>query len=388
MRRSAACLLSGAVLCVGSAVAADDTAAAPRIDWNRVTATRTQLQALAAHGHTATPNRAALGAKPAEQFANPVRAYPPSCLNSPIALGLWQQQPNQALTAQILLPGDPYSPDAGEQTYSEYVNLYVFRVVCSGGKSATLLEIDRTSANEGNAARYPSFPAVTVTQGAAVDYPIRLADDPNTFFTATYALTPLIDSNVFVLENYYSNNTPQFDYNQPFTLYVDNLLTGGYHQTVAFPMPTYNPANYAESALPLPISGYMSSNWYDPNHDGEGMVVQVYDIGTSQRFFSAAWYTYDPLGLPFWLIAGGPIQIGDRTANNLPTYYYTGGGFAGNFGTQANRKPWGTMSFQFPDCNHMKFSYSGGTDAQTNGPSGSGERTWIRLANVNSIVCQ
>jgi hypothetical protein len=388
MRSSFACLLICAAWLGAPAVAADSPAATPRIDWNRVNQTRAQVQALAARGHTAPSAQAAGGTKPAEAFANPVRAYPPSCLEAPMALGLWQRQPNEALTAQVLLPGDPTSSDAGEQAYSEYVNVYVFRVVCSGGKSATLLEIDRSSANEGNATRYPTFPSVTVTQGSAVDYPIRLADDPNTFFTATYALTPLIDSNVYVLENYYSNSTPQFDYNQPFTLYVDNLLTGGFHQTVSFPLPTYNPVNYADAAQPLPISGYLSSNWYDPNHSGEGMLVQVYDIGTTQRFFSAAWYTFDPLGLPFWLIAAGSINIGDRAVNNLPTYYYTGGGFAGNFGASANQKPWGTMSFQFPDCNTMVFSYSGSTDSQTNGPRGSGTRTWTRLANINGIVCE
>ena len=41
----------------------------------------------------------------------------------------------------------------------------------------------------------------------------------------------------------------------------------------------------------------------------------------------------------------------------------------------------------FPDCNTMKFTYNGHTDAQTNGPGGSGTRTWTRLANINSLVC-
>jgi hypothetical protein len=116
------------------------------------------------------------------------------------------------------------------------------------------------------------------------------------------------------------------------------------------------------------------------------MLTQIYDgdASKSERFFTAAWYTFDSLGVPFWLYAQGTIHIGDRTANNVQVVYPTNGKFAGS-GTTTNTN-WGTANFSFPDCNTMVFSYVGPT-GPSDFPSGSGTRTWSRLANINSLVC-
>ena len=136
-------------------------------------------------------------------------------------------------------------------------------------------------------------------------------------------------------------------------------------------------------------SGYLSTNWYDPNHNGEGMLVQVYDNGDGlTRTFTAAWYTFDNLGIPYWLFAQGAFNIGARSTGNVDTFYGSNGGFAGNFGSSATFTKWGTINVSFPDCNHMNFSFNG-TTGDPNGPSGSGTRTnWQRLANINSLVCE
>jgi hypothetical protein len=46
------------------------------------------------------------------------------------------------------------------------------------------------------------------------------------------------------------------------------------------------------------------------------------------------------------------------------------------------------MSFSFPDCADLTFSYHSTTTALPNGPTGSGTRLWQRLADVNGLVCQ
>lgn len=215
---------------------------------------------------------------------------------------------------------------------------------------------------------------------------VRFTDEPNTFFATTYANSPLVYSNIYVLENFYGAST-QFDYNQAFTFVVDNFSGNTSSNPVQFPLTAYKPAEYPSAALALPISGYLSTNWFDPSHNGEGMLTQIYENGdNTTRTFTAAWYTFDNLGIPYWLYAQGTINIGARSTGNVDTYYASNGGFAGNFGANATFTKWGTINVSFPDCNHMTFSFNGQT-GDANGPAGSGTRSWIRLANINSLTC-
>jgi len=331
----------------------------------------------------ATPGTAA----PNDVFANADRAYPASCLSDGLPFGVFRQSPNDPapLQKQMVLPGDIATCGGNnpECTYSEQVTVSVWRVPCSvdsagNPQSAVLLEIDRPCGACNNQPLYPTFPLVLATQGNNSLY-IRLASDQNTWYSATYANSPIAHSDIWVLENFYGGSV-QFDYNQPFSLNLDN-------HTVDFSVPAYTPAQYAANSFTLPISGYMTSNWFDPNHGGEGILTQVFDNNDgATRTFTAAWYTFDKLGLPFWLYAQGTIHIGDRTTGNVDTYYASNGGFAGNFGAGATFTKWGTINFSFSNCDHMTFVYSGNADA-VNGPTGNGTRTWLRIANVNSLVC-
>jgi hypothetical protein len=389
-----AALAFGAI--VSTSAFAADVQTTPVRDWAAIQKARTAVQAQATRvtslakklGATgATPG----GAQPAEAFANVVRAYPPSCLNSPMALQLWATDPNFAsniFQMQITLPGDPLAADANEQNYTETDTVTLFRVPCSAGTSATLIEIDRPSGVDGNSTLYPSFPGISVAIGGGSVYYIRLADDPNTFFSTTYGLTPVVTSNVYALENTYSASAQQFDYNQAFTLYVDNFIPSDPNRITQFDMPTYNPAAYTEASQPLPISGYMSTNWSNPNQSGEGIVMQVYDDGDSAtRILAFAWFTYDDNGLPFWLYGQASFAIGTRSVT-APTVYFQGGSFAPSFAVASVPHPaWGNVTFTFPDCAHMHISYSGNASA-VQGPTGTSSATFQRVADVNGLVCQ
>ena len=66
---------------------------------------------------------------------------------------------------------------------------------------------------------------------------------------------------------------------------------------------------------------------------------------------------------------------------------YTGGGFAGDF-SSVTSNDWGTMSFTFPSCGTVNIAYSGQTDPAIAGPTGSGSRTFTRLADINALNCE
>lgn len=367
-----------AVVCAGfSLAAAAATSSVPTFDFAAAHAARSQAQANLSAGRAASA-----GTQPAEAFANVVRAYPPSCLEAPLALGLYGLNPGNALQTQITLYGDPLG-DTAEKAFSETDTVTVFRVDCSGGKSAALIEIDRPTGFD--ATHYPIFPQVNINQGSVQNYPVRLLNDPNTFLATTFAFSPLFNSEVYVLENYYSSSTPQFDYDAAFSLTVDNLNTADPNRISVFNLPQYvAPSNPA----PLPISGYMSTNWTSSTQGGEGIVMQVYDDHDSAtRTLAFAWFTYDDNGLPFWLFGeADAFAIGTRQVT-ATTAYFTGGTFAGNLPAGVPHTIWGTVTFSFPDCGHMHVTYNGDASA-VHGPTGSGSATFLRVADVNGLVCQ
>lgn len=384
-------LVAGGAFAVAGFAQAAGSMIATQVNMAQAQQVRAQMQAQAGGSKSAAAKAGVAGAKPggpiaSELFANPDRAYPPSCLNSPMPFGMWQNDPN-VITTQTLLIGDPYAGGT-EAAYLEQATLHLFRVPCSGGKSATLLEIDRPS--NASTTYYPIFPAVSVAQGSNNIY-IRLANDPNTFFSTNYPLDPLTQSDVFVLENFYGNSV-QFDYNQAFTLTVNNLYNGDPNQYTNFLMPAYNPAQYAAASQPIPINGYLTGNWYDPAHNGEGIQTEVGEIdntdGSVSYYITVAWYTFDSSGTPYWLFGSSGLFNPGTTSATMQIAYSSGGGFAGNFGSSVTQALWGTLNVQFPDCNTMKFSYQSGTGLPSPVPVGYGNKTWKRLTQINGLTCQ
>jgi len=370
--------------------AAATPAVGEALDLATAAKARGAVQAQLAHGAHASSKKTVSGAAPggtgaADLFANPYRAYPPSCLGDGLPFGAWTSAP-VALQATVVLPGDPLAGDPGEQSYRESDTITVFRVVCTSGKSATLLEIDRPEGH--SSTLYPAFPAISVEQGDNNIY-IRLANDPNTLYSSMYVLTPLINSDIYVLENFYGSPV-QLDFNQAFELTVDNMLAGSQQRYTTYSMPAYNPAQYPEAAQPLPISGYMTGAWYDPAHSGEGIQVEVGEQGTpgaaNDRFIVLAWYTYDADGFPYWLYGAGNFTTGDRSAV-VPMVYSTGGGFGGTFGS-ATTPDWGTIIVQFPTCNSMQFSYQSLAGLPPGVPTGASSKTWSRISQINGLTCE
>jgi hypothetical protein len=322
--------------------------------------------------------------------ANPLRAYPPSCLADPL--------PDQT-------SGPTYSTTANLAAYNsntdqfilEGVTITVWRVVCSSSQfftSATLLRIQRQSQFEGDRVIYPLFPSIEVNQGS-IDFGetpesyVRSATSPNTLRADTLVDTPIPDSTTFVLENYSGNGAGFFDFNLAFGLRFNNLFNSNNFFFVS--VPTYNPTagTYPAAFQNLPISGYMSTNWFDPTANGEGIVLQIYEpVGDTQNLVvSFTWTAYDPSGIPFWLSGQATIARGAKTAN-ATMFYRTGGGLGGNAGAASGPIIWGTATVSFPDCNTMVLTYASNPGQPSGIPTGNGTRTWQRIANVNALACE
>lgn len=103
----------------------------------------------------------------------------------------------------------------------------------------------------------------------------------------------------------------------------------------------------APSALALSITREFSSAWYDPTHEGHGLVTDVVDAGGTKTLV-AYWFTYDAQGRQMWVVGAGPVE-GDRATLQMVTT--RGGSFDNTFNPAAvQRIPWGTLMVSFSSC--------------------------------------
>jgi hypothetical protein len=357
----------------------------------KLAAVMKQPRAQAAAGVNAVTARTLSGPR----IANPYRAYPPSCLADP--LPDTPSGPSSTFTMPLYTrdsSGNPMTP--------EVVTVTLWRMACSssgnltpyntdhGGNAALLMRIDRDSSVDGSTDVFPTFPFLTSNQANTTGNLVRAAMEPNTVVSDGPFDAPVYVSTTYVLENYpYSGSGyTYFDYD--FTLLIDPVIDASCTGCQSVDINGYNPDAYPAASQNLPIDGYMSSAYFDPAHSGEGFVLEVYDNpGGSTRTVFAAWYTYDPLGLPFWLIGQGVVDVGANVMTGAPVYYYTNGGFAGDFGASVDSHPWGTITMSWASCNTLNFSYNGATDPTVvDGPAGSGTRSWVRISDINGLNCE
>lgn len=383
-----------------------------RADFSEVQVHRAALiaaQKTTAATTTSSSAPSATTVSPSSLTSSSYRAYPPSCFSDtlPTSAGLIQPLP-------VTPSGPVYSrtvtlyENNGGQNSSEDVTIMIWRVACSssgdkldynpdqGFVGATLMRIQRQSGIDGKTP-FPNFPDIRISQGNIVfdnpnftDY-VRVASEPNTVVSDTMVGSPVINSTTYILENYPNPSLGFFYFNNAFTIRFDNGYQNG---QVTINVPDYIPSQqtYPAAYQPMAINGYLTGAWYDPSAGSrEGLVTQVLDNGDgATRTLFATWYTYDQLGLPFWLVAQASFPIGSTQLTNVQVLYATGSSFAATPPPSPNVKTntWGTMNVSFPDCQHMKFDFNGAASAVQGGPAGSGTRTWTRLGSINSLTCQ
>ncbi|HET9032684.1 MAG TPA: hypothetical protein VFN25_07240 [Dokdonella sp.] len=323
---------------------------------------------------------------------NNLTPYPPSCLADPLP----DQSSGPTYSQNVSLAA--FNTNTQQVDSTEIVNITIWRVACStpvgsNFQSATLMRINR---NSNSTTIYPLFPAIRVSQGSVgfgdSDYPeniARTAIEPNTWISDVQVDTPIINDTTLVLENYDSNVTSVFDFNNVFSVRFDNLFAS--NNLFYIDVPVYNPTaqTYPAAFQNLPISGYMTSNWYDPTASGEGIALQIFDHPTNadRLVVSFTWTAFDPSGLPFWLFGQVDIPRGATSATS-GMFYRTGGGLGGNSGAASAPIPWGSATVSFPDCNNMTFSFASNSGLPAGIPTGNGTRDWIRIANINGLGCQ
>jgi len=117
--------------------------------------------------------------------------------------------------------------------------------------------------------------------------------------------------------------------------------------------------------------------WYDPAQSGHGLLLEI----LSENRLYATWFAFDPAGTQQAWFTGVGTYSGD-TATITDVVQPTGGRWIPNFDpAQVTRKPWGSLTFTFTDCNH------GRVDFASVAGFGSGSMNLTRLTQPMGLSC-
>ena len=309
-------------------------------------------------------------------LTNPNRLYPPSCL--PFPLPTVPQGP-------VLLQGPlPFVSVLDGQQKSVFTRIW--RFPCTEQKSAVIMTLHGQLSD---VVEMPRFTVAAIENSLPVaDWSsIRLATEGNTLGqdVTVAAIEPGVDvSYVFELA---AAEVRVPNLNEQFAIVAQ--LSNGNALFPAFPA-TILRAYQADPGYQWPAkspSGFNSGSYFDRSKPGEGLVMQVVELG-QLVVVTAYWLTYGANGEGVWLAGASPVSSGQPEVR-LELYGYRGGGFAGAFEQTNAPSPvrWGTIDVQFLSCDRVKFRFQS-NHGDVRLPIGEGERTWSRFGAINLLACE
>jgi hypothetical protein len=118
--------------------------------------------------------------------------------------------------------------------------------------------------------------------------------------------------------------------------------------------------------------------WYNPEQSGHGVTVEV--LGDDRIL--VVWYVFDQLGNQIWLVGAGSYSGSTATVDVTISEL---GLFPPEFNSDdVNSTLWGTLQFEFIDCNSVDFSWIPAADVDY--PEGSMQMS--RLTGIDGLTCQ
>lgn len=119
------------------------------------------------------------------------------------------------------------------------------------------------------------------------------------------------------------------------------------------------------------IDARLTGTWFDPDHDGHYLSVQVLPGGR----LSALWWTYDRLGNPFWLVAAGVVSGGEA---QLTAWESEGMRLPGLDDAEREVREWGTLELDFRGCRELELRW------RTDRPGFADGRAELQRLTINA----
>ena len=114
----------------------------------------------------------------------------------------------------------------------------------------------------------------------------------------------------------------------------------------------------AEITISRVVDGSFSGTWYDPERDGEGILMEVSSDESGSPIAVVSWYSYqlDDSGDQLWLMGTGPV-VGDTAFVEM--YVTSGGQFGAGFDpADVLLEHWGQVQLKFVECDWVMLSYT------------------------------
>jgi hypothetical protein len=129
----------------------------------------------------------------------------------------------------------------------------------------------------------------------------------------------------------------------------------------------------------VPITSAFTGAWYDPNQSGHGIMLEV----LSDNRLLAYWFSFDPDGYSqVWFGGVGAI---DNDLAIVGVDMSRGGRWIPNFDpSQFSLLSWGSLMFQFSDCNHGRVDFTADNSFTS---YGSGHMDLTRLTMPAGLAC-
>ena len=136
-------------------------------------------------------------------------------------------------------------------------------------------------------------------------------------------------------------------------------------------------------AQTLANRGGLSGSWYDPAHDGEGLIINQVD----ERRVLVYWFTYDQAGGQRWLVGQGLIEGFSVQVEDL--WLTEGPRFGSSFDpAQLELIRFGSLLLEHISCQSVTLSWQREAAlAGQFGPSAAGEQALRRLAQLDGLEC-
>ena len=120
-----------------------------------------------------------------------------------------------------------------------------------------------------------------------------------------------------------------------------------------------------------------SGSWYDPTHNGEGLVIEILNEEQVLMF----WFSYGPDGTPAWFFGVGMVDGSSLLVDEL--FITSGGIFGAGFDPDAVEfEVWGSASVEL-GCTYGTLDYDSHSDGY-----GAGKQTLFRLTGLGDFECE
>lgn len=126
------------------------------------------------------------------------------------------------------------------------------------------------------------------------------------------------------------------------------------------------------------IGAFMSGSWFDPDHDGEGWLIEV----LSDDLALVYWFSYDGNGNQAWFVGVGSID--GKTITVEDVLIPRGTVFGDDFDPGAvSLGAWGLITIIFDGCNSGTISYESSIPE-----FGSGSLQLVRITAIPGLTCE